>query len=51
MGKPGTEIRAHMIFNHLGTKEHLFYAGVLPLYDRQLFGLRWHCRVRGMFGV
>lgn len=27
------------------------YDGVLPLYDRQLFGIRWHCRVRGMFRV
>lgn len=27
------------------------YSGVLPLYQRQVFGLRWHCRVRRMFNV
>lgn len=27
------------------------YDGVLPLYDRQLFGLRWHCRCREMFKI
>ena len=27
----------------------LLYDGVQSVYERQKFGLRWHCRVRGMF--